>query len=143
MTRVKSHESQLGINPLYMMSYVEKGDGYSIPSTEKEAINACGTQCCVSGWLALSPEFKELGVIQGEDGEAILPEFAKWKEWYQPTAMSLAKLFDLPAEIVDVLIYDFEITTIDEVVDRMNSWLAEHKDSEFDYSLPEESFCYE
>lgn len=65
MQRVADNEETLKRQLFYLpyyQTYNGEWDGHDLYKTEDEAINHCGTTCCFVGWLAISPEFRELGV---------------------------------------------------------------------------------
>lgn len=65
----------------------------------------CGTIACAGGWIALSPEFNELGVYPGIAGAPRFDGDAAYS--------AMAKLFDIPRHVAANLFY-FR-TTDDEV----------------------------
>lgn len=65
-------------------------------ASSSEYVN-CGTIACAAGWIALNPEFNELGVYPGSAGA---PRFDDNGGYY-----AMAKLFSLPQQVAANLFY--------------------------------------
>lgn len=140
MTRVKEYEKSTKRKFLDMSDFVIPSNFGPIPTTEEEVVNSCGTTCCVSGWLAISPEFRALGVFQGDWGEAVAygetihPETTLPNMLFGSSSLTLAYLFDLPVNIIEDLIYEQNIlinNDVDMVLKIMNTWITEFDDLKY------------
>lgn len=76
MERVKANEQSLG-RPLFQLKsflgyqgnwFDERITKFNAPQTENAVLSHCGTTCCVAGWIAVSPEFKHLGLSFTNNG---------------------------------------------------------------------------
>lgn len=132
MRRIKDAEKTVGRKLLDMSWFVNGEDRPLTAATDEFAIiHSCGTTCCVSGWLALSPEFQKLGIKRGKLGEATSEEYY----WDTHSGyLALAKIFDLPADRVFSLLYNLNIVSFNEVLNVMNHWLKYYQDYKFEYN---------
>ena len=74
MERVKKNEEELGRQQLDMGLFPANIYHSYAPTLEtaEEAVNSCGTICCLAGWLAVSPEFRKQGYSLNKYGTPIL-----------------------------------------------------------------------
>lgn len=68
MNRVRDYEESLNRDMFNLSSFQNRDALWDTLHTEKEVVNECGTTCCFVGWLAVSPEFQELGLRFTEKG---------------------------------------------------------------------------
>ncbi len=69
MERVQKKNGHLNLSTWQAV----KNCSFNIAHTERE-LHRCGTAACVAGWLAVSPEFKEVGGRPGYIGMPLLHE---------------------------------------------------------------------
>ena len=142
MERVKEYENSTKRKLLDMSAFMRipstinySDFNFMIPNTEENVVKLCGTTCCFSGWLAVSPEFRELGVTQGVHGGAEFPPFHEGFILVEEdvncgerslTGSTLAYLFDLPTYIVERLIFKSATAIsndVDKVIETLKMWL--------------------
>ena len=81
--------------------------------TERGVLNNCGTTCCISGWIRVSPEFKELQKPQFINDRAFvhkklyngISESIDYRASSEDYTVSIAMLLGIPDMLADALIY--------------------------------------
>lgn len=123
MERVKRHE--IGNRNLLDMRFYNTAAYYDIQPYAEERILECGTTCCFAGWLAISPEFNDLGVVPTLGGAPCLPKLG--------VSETFEILFGINSTTCDNLIYGFNSyyskrhkdVTVDDVIRKLNDILTE------------------
>lgn len=139
MERVKANEGYLRRKLFDLSSFQEYGEEAQI--TEEAALNVCGTTCCFIGWLAISPEFRELGVEMGSSGN--IEFFNRSQKWVNTELDILCSLLGVSARTANGLIYNTPIgksftfygkpdesITPDDVIDELKHILFMTENSE-------------
>lgn len=130
MERVKKNEEELG-RKLFDLSLFQGNYENRILTalkTEEEALNACGTVCCLAGWLGVSPEFKKLGFSFNDHA---VPKLGSMY-----TEDSLEMLLGLDYDAIKGLVYNLgnnelyygklsDFVTPDDVIEKLKSFIGE------------------
>lgn len=135
MERVKKNEEELGRQlfdlRLFQGNHINpKG---KVLKTEEEALDDYGTVCCFAGWLAVSPEFNEMGYCFGQ-------HYAPGIEGKRNETEALGDILGLDKNVIDGLIYNIgtkfglgedyygkpsKDVIVDDVIEKLKSFIGE------------------
>jgi hypothetical protein len=106
---------------LFDLSDFQTGKNYKLSKTKAQVVK-CGTKCCISGWVAICPAFKEQGVRQGSYiGEALLGDL--------DATQTMERLLGIDHGTANNLIFlgdygtgDYSDVTLKDVISYVKSW---------------------
>jgi hypothetical protein len=84
--------------------------------TEKEVLEHCGTTCCISGWVRVSPEFRHMQSKAHKEFSAfVAKKFSKGRGLHirGMEEASISDLLGIPDRLAYALIYDQDELYVD------------------------------